>query len=439
MRRLLPGGVLLLFFIVSCAPKAPTPTSVQRTPERDKAEEVVALSTSWVPENIHLSCATGDCPPQVGLLIFARPTEENRVNLKRCTASLIGADRILTSGHCDGLPAQGYFVMNTASGRQVRKITGLIYKNYSPGTGGTERHAPDVAVFQLDRPVEGVEPLRLASGQAVPYSSLTGYVINAEDESLLRFRIDRIECRVHRHEVSFPFDVEESPDLITAFDCVAEKGNSGAPLFAPGHPTEVQAIEQAIGLGAADAASEDKDKPAYERHPLILATNARCLDVAGSHRPETCARVDRDAIESRVLSAEQDAQERLRSRPVPDSAAAKVFKFEAVPFELRGNGATEQRFEVFYRPVCRLTREAPAEIVFPSESVSVTLDEWARPHFRGTDVRLSRGRITAVHDDRIYTVEVEWGAPFGALTHEEEHPRHKWGARFSIDIPACAR
>ncbi|MGZ3724106.1 MAG: hypothetical protein ACXVA9_14280, partial [Bdellovibrionales bacterium] len=81
-------------------------------------------NSDWLPNQVSLTCALSACPPQVGVLIFATPTTDAKVDIWRCTAFLIDGDKIMSNGHCDlSDQAEGYFVTRTdMPEKTVRKI-----------------------------------------------------------------------------------------------------------------------------------------------------------------------------------------------------------------------------------------------------------------------------------------------------------------------------
>lgn len=277
--------------------------------------------TEWVAQKSELACAPGiSCPPQVGVLLFVFPLRGNTYPIKKCTAFVIGQQRIASNGHCDYTGrAQGYFITAQPT-RQVRKIIEVSAKAFTPSADGeTESGRPDFAFFELDRPV-GVRPLEFASVNDPLYDKLIGFVVNGTGN---KFVIERVECAARRHESYFPFDLGENPDVLTIFGCATRKGNSGAPFFAAGSG-KVEAINQGVSDPEAIARRvrevERRQPFNYERHWIVKATNARCL-----YAPKgACTVADHETANRRFVEMQRRAWAARRGQPFDFNEWAEV-------------------------------------------------------------------------------------------------------------------
>ena len=90
------------------------------------------------------------------------------VRLYACSAALIAPDRLLTAGHCVASARPGANTVRIAGARYTitRWARDLRYPQDERTEASSRPFDPphDAAVLELDRPVTGVKPLRLASG-----------------------------------------------------------------------------------------------------------------------------------------------------------------------------------------------------------------------------------------------------------------------------------
>jgi hypothetical protein len=280
------------------------PASVQQKPAPGGTGFV-----DWTPANVEITCAQGtDCPPQAGLLIFVAPAVKGRHSVHKCTAFLTAPAQIMSNGHCDfSKNSTGYFVtaLSAPGGRQIRKVVSVQAKKYTQHSKGPELDSgrPDAAVFNLDSPLS-LAPLQLANLRDPQYQHLVGFVLNSETNE--KYSLVRIDCTVRRHEALFPFNPSENPDVLTAFNCFARRGNSGGPLFAP-DSWKVQAIVQGGGdpskLASQVLAEFNRPLHVYERHWTIKATNVRCLDAP----PGVCTKASLEETAARFAAHQRRA------------------------------------------------------------------------------------------------------------------------------------
>ena len=290
------------------------------------------LVTDWVPEKIKIRCAKDiTCPPQVGLLIFVFPEAEGVHKIRKCTAFQMGPMQIMSNGHCDfSAQAQGYFITALTSpvGRQVRKITRLIAKKFTPHRNTArpdlDSGRPDVATFELDEPIPQTS-LALATLNDPPFQKLVGFVLNPAPNN--HFVIDRVDCDVRRHEAFFPYNFSDNPDVLTVYNCATRKGNSGGPFFAPG-----SAKVQAIGSGSSDPADNQRrlNRPLrnFENHGSVRATHARCLEAPSG----ACTQVDENSHSSRFTELQRKtSQERGDGGELEFNEWAEILPTRRVP------------------------------------------------------------------------------------------------------------
>ncbi len=402
--------LLTLFLVLSACGKG-GPKSNPETPSN-------FVPSDWSPEHIELSCNVKDgCPEQVGLLIFTFPEQGNRVRYRKCTAFLSAENQITSNGHCDHadtIGAQGYFV---ATGKISRKITRRIFKLYTPGASANEEsERPDVAIFELDQAIAAFAPLKFAQVGQPKYDKLVGFVAN-NGKSASHYVIDKVECVVRRHEALFPYSISENPDVITAFGCSTVRGNSGAPLFAPGK-VHVQAVLQGVS----------------KSNRSVTATNVRCLGAPA----KTCLAVEKGQNQARFHNMQLQAVEALKNR-APSRGHTAGIRYKASVFQLvNPPGSGDLRFEIFYQPLCREQDVRPPRIFVPIEQVTLTFNEWGELTTESLEPRSARFELGRVHGESV-EVRTEWPAPFGELLNAGQHPRRTWGRSFSIDLPRCPR
>ncbi len=418
------------------------------------------VQSEWRPESVSLICRKGECPEQIGVLVFASPKVGGAYKLERCTASLIDSDKILSNGHCDFFATgAGYFIMRTdAKARVVRKITKVLYKTFTPGPTRSDGKPvssgrPDVAVFQLESGISGISPLVLASGKlTTKIQELDAFVVNDRLSNAERAQvsmddnrpsnsfdlaIDEIRCLVHRHEATFPFELNERPDMISSFDCKPVEGNSGSPMF-PAGSRVVEALLQG-GIDGDTAAElilteQQRKANAYELHSNALATNLRCQSIFAKADP--CLVVDEATMSQRFVDKQTELLTTLNARPVPRAEGYQT-RFRADVFQLQTPAdSQDMEFELLYRPKCRISDVDLKTILYPSSHVKMTFDKWAAPNLVDLEVENSRGTVLRRSGQR-FQGKVEWSAPFGAFPEGVVDPRIQLGPDFSFALPVC--
>ena len=403
-------------------------------PGADIEVPVSVVKNDWEPTNINIFCGSKRCPEGVGVLLFAGKRTATSIPVVRCTAFLIQSDRIVSNGHCDHFSTQtGYFLLRGRAGKTVvRHISGVLYKAFTENPKDSRKTSgrPDVLVLQLDKPIEGVDPMPLNTVAATPFEPLTAYVSNEKPtDHGMDYVIEERVCNYHRHEAYLPFAAAESPDVLRAFDCDIVGGNSGSPLV--GSSGLVEAIVQ-----AGEAAPGGDPRMEYEKHQTMTGTNLRCLDFLGGNS-QACLVADEVEINRRFAEAQKQAWGQLEKLEVPDPATYET-GFEAYAFQLKtAAGDFHYQFEVIYKPSCRKGGEL-SKMIFPSRHLKMTFDEWAVPGFTALELRSSPATVTA-HQGDLYEVEVAWAYPFLEHMKPELDLRRRFGPRFSIALPPCAR
>lgn len=384
----------------------------------------------WSPESFHLTCENGSCPAQVGLIVFVFPLKGEAYPIKKCTGFLAqDASTIYSNGHCDFTEdAVGYFITadSAPGGRQVIPIRRNVKKKFTAGLKRGDENEdslrPDMAIFQLDRPVEGMTALEFAAMGDPSPKELIGYVVNGSEKDG-KFSIQKISCMVHRHEAFFPFSLSEGPDVIKAYGCASHKTNSGSPLFAPGREDRVEAIVQSNTL---------TDSRVFGRMPSIVATNARCFQ-DGSR----CFVSNFNLAEEKFRKMNRDRVAQLAERPAPDAGTNGV-RYEVLVYPIAKPLTEDQEFEIFYKPVCRTTDQIPSTLAMLSEHVTLRYDEWASLRVENGDLKSSEFKVEPVRDQFV-KLDGQWFNGFAPLQEPNKHPRALWGTSFPFELPKCLR
>lgn len=395
------------------------------------------VPSGWSPEQIDLRCTVREgCPQQVALFLNIFPEVNGRIPITKCSAFLSAPNQITSNGHCDQSKsgARSYVIFQHGVSRRISRV---VFKRLVPGSSpDKESGRPDVGIYELADPIHDFPPLIYASVGEADYTRLVGYVVNPGD-SPIKFSIDKVECHIRRHEAIFPFSIQENPDVISAFGCSTRRGNSGAPMFAPGRG-QVQAMLQGYGdpekIGEEVRRKSGRELQIFERHHRVTATNLRCL----SNTPVSCASTDVQQIQTRFTNLQVRAGAELQMRE-PPSGHTRGVRYKAIPFQFKDvAGNSDLTFEIFYQPQCFEGDQIPGRISVPLEHVNFGFNEWAEITLKSLGVRpaqfeLGRWRGAAVE------VRTQWPAAFGELSDAQNHPRRTWGNLFSIDLPRCAR
>lgn len=394
------------------------------------------VGSGWSPEQIEIECAAKQgCPQQVGLLIFVFPEQDGKIPFSKCTAFLNAANQITSNGHCDrtGTDAKGYFVMMGPE-KQVRQITRTVIKLHTPGERRSrESGRPDVALYELNEPIRTVAPLTFAGLKDPQYDKLIGFVINnGRDAS--HYSVDQVTCQVRRHEALFPYDLKENPDVVTAFQCGTNRGNSGGPAFAPGLASVQGVLQATSGRERKRQVVREKlnrELYAHEQHDTVTITNLRCMGAPSG----ACVAVDLGQTQTRFSAMQTRAVQKMSQRGAPASASGGV-RYQAIAFQTIN--VAELKFEVFHQPVCVEAGEKPKKITAPLEFMDLAFNEWGELNPRVLETRMAYLNLKSGGGPR-FEVTAEWPESFAPLVNSEQHPRRIWGRAFSVDLPPCPR
>ena len=151
------------------------------------------VGLGWSPQNVRISCPSGDCPDATGALIIGRRTY-NGYWIGRCTATLIAPDTIITNAHCDddfGDLRYAWFI--TRHG--ISNVTAKTYE-YIGAVSGIDR---DLAIFKLGRAMPG-HPKSIARKIPARMDRLIAYVIDQSygDDDFTSLDLNKRSCRVDR-------------------------------------------------------------------------------------------------------------------------------------------------------------------------------------------------------------------------------------------------
>ena len=426
--RLILNALSLVAVLTACAAdkKISAGAGIQ---SRAQGPQIEYVDGGWTPARLKLECRGPHCRPAVGLLVGSRRMSATQIELRRCTATLIAPDRVLTSAHCviDGI--ETHFVLTSG----MHKIAKVEWQTAVAPADPDQ--APDLAVLKLQVPIDDVTPLRPAVGDKPNYRSLTALVVNATADRDT-FRVDPLTCAVRRHERVYPFDVRENPDLIYGFDCTVVQGNSGGPMVAEGD--EVQAVVQATVDPAQVAALIPGPARASNKHWIAIATNARCFPLDGQTQPAACVRVTIPEINLRAGHILTKSWDNILKVGDLERASFPT-EMKTVHLRLRDKIDGLEAIETTEDPVCiRANVNELTEVKFSSQLVVRDQDEWARPKNVVKDRRVTVGRVVA-RDRDVYRIEITWPPPYGPLESPDQHPSVRRGSPFNIELPRCPR
>ncbi len=391
------------------------------------------VSEVWSPENVILECAAGTCPAQVGLLIFVQPSRPGFVNVNRCTAFLIRSDAIMSNSHCDySNNREGFFVTQMKGANHFRRIKNVSFRKFTAGVGESHSGRPDAAIFELESALP-LQPLQLAKAGDPHPEQLVAYVVNdgaaaKPGEPTQSYILERRECQLRRHEFIFPFDVDENPDVLMAFGCKTQGGNSGSPLFAKGSWRV-----EAVYFGSQDPAevailtrkNSGREPFHFEKDWVYMATNVRCLELPG-YLPSECLEVTPQQANARFNRLVESTLAGFQTRRAGLKGNA---------FELVGNTPPTTSYEIFYRPKC--VRSEARELDYIFEVAELSFSRWAEPIVTFSSEQVAHAKILR-RKGREATVQVDWPNYSGRLKYPQNDVRKAWGSRFSIELERCS-
>ncbi|MGZ3722449.1 MAG: hypothetical protein ACXVA9_05940, partial [Bdellovibrionales bacterium] len=326
-----------------------------------------------------------------------------------------------------------------------RKIGKRLFKDFVLGPQPDPKKEPvlsgrpDIVIYQLESPITNIQPLHLATGAPRTYSTLTAIVANAvPGKDSLTMTIGQLKCNMHRHERDFPFELSEAPDVLTAFDCEGEKGNSGSPLFA-----EKSLDVEAIMEGAKDLneiakkirETEGRALLPFESRKSIEVSNLRCMNYPSAPAAKCLAVTDAE-MQKRFSGMVKATIDSLSKRTLSNASAFET-GFRNYNFELRTPAQTPGgEFELMYFPSCRISASLKSFVV-PSEHLRIDFDEWAKPKITSLQVNQSAGVIKYQNSSGV-SGDMNWTAPFGTFVQPENDLRTQVGKTFSFALPPCA-
>lgn len=190
-----------------------------------------SAAAAALPE-VKVACADGACPSSVGVLYHAGDGAP-----QRCTAALVGSDRVLTAGHClprgrraEGDSCDAVFVAFPASGRfpgELRRCARVLGATQvdDPAT-----LTPDFAIVSLDRPTArpafALDPAPLAPGTVVTVVASTP---DPQDATVHALRSRR--CLVDGADAPASVLGPRAHAVSWLGLCPIRPGNSGAPVL----------------------------------------------------------------------------------------------------------------------------------------------------------------------------------------------------------------
>ena len=426
MRAAISISILAALALSGCTPHSNG--DVQAVALEGLEPGITAADASWTPDQMSVICGEDECPEALGLLVFPGNVRDSRILISRCTAFATGSHEIRTAGHCDQLgKGPGYFVrVNRPISEPVKRVTRLLEKKYTLSVGaktGSDLASgfPDYATFEIDSDLEGVTPLSVTAANDLRSKIFYLYVTRPLEKASilerqgLEFEVKRLRCDHRRDSDLFPYAFGEEVDVVFAFGCNSRAGDSGAPM-----------ISMATGRVEASLIgqfSDSKGRPAGSAGSNFRCFNSRCL------------RNDAETRQEHVLNAYQKLVDLLaNARP---RLSDPVVKYQTVRLQLVDRQPV--KYEVIFLPKCRRDPVSSSEVIFPFELFAVTDTETGDHAWE----RLKSTQIKAVVErqegDRFQVNVGQWPEDFDDILRSEDHPRVRWGARFSIDLPVCAR
>ena len=213
----------------------------------------------------------GNYPFMVALLDKRKPGGAFQEQF--CGGTLIDKDSVLTAAHClyrrgvydRGIELRvvvGRTALNQNRGqlRSVPRPHRFIHPRYNGNEGG---YVYDAAVINLERPVRGIKPIKLATARQNNLEK-PGRILRAAGWGVVRQRpgpFDVFPVRMHEVSVSVVSDsrakrsyqslgLKYSPSLMVAAGKKGKGvcfGDSGGPLFDPGSRTQVGITSAGVG------------------------------------------------------------------------------------------------------------------------------------------------------------------------------------------------
>ena len=243
-------------------------------------QDNVTIVPHWSPNDVKVSCPSGDCPQGVGAIVFVENMDDG-YKVGRCTATLIAPDQVLTNSHCGkDLDYQAaYFFTRVNSQTVFYTLQDRIFdrqdityaKGPDVGMGG------DLSIFSLKQSVNSLQPRKVSRRIPADMSQLVAYVIN-EDGSTKNFTdlsLDRLACSTVAHEATHSGGVNDLA-LGLLLECSIVAGNSGSPVFTAGNFSEVQVVVNS-GVDASTL---------WGSESFGFGNRVQCMDIPGQPTPE---------------------------------------------------------------------------------------------------------------------------------------------------------
>lgn len=231
-------SVLLLTACAAAAPRSPT--SIEGHVARPADGVTIAVEGSAPPAAaLHLHCAATHegCAASVGL--YVRPHGDA---LERCTAALIGPDRVLTASHClesagrhAGASCRGAWVAFPANGRRGMEWAPCEAVLAADPVEDESVMRRDVAVLRLARPITRpivpVDPRPPEEGSIVTVVAVRPHPLYPTQHE-----VSSRLCRVATRQSAVDTFGAEAERVGWLTDCPSHPGNSGSPILdARGH------------------------------------------------------------------------------------------------------------------------------------------------------------------------------------------------------------
>lgn len=269
-----------------------------------RQDDKVKVSDGWRPEQVTITCPTGDCPQGIGVLVFLKTTDYGwyRVrSMSRCTATLISSTSVLTNSHCGRMENgydEAYFIANRPGGSpQVARVGALVF-DHSTRSIGIDR---DISIFNLNVAMAAA-PRSISRHIPEHMEEMVAFVINEGYSSdHTAFVLDKRVCRTEKRVSLYAAGVDDKKVGLALFDCDIQRGNSGSGVYTKDDFTHIQALLNSVyayssaagnTIGRLRALFIDEG-PAYLSGQHAMAERIHCLDVPGFPAPlEKCAMAD---------------------------------------------------------------------------------------------------------------------------------------------------
>lgn len=389
---------------------------------------ITSADPSWTPDQMSIVCGEESCPDAVGLVVFPGAATRNGILIDRCTAFATGPREIRTAAHCDKTGQRtGYFLrVGRPITEPAKRIVRLIERKYVPPKNakpGSDRASgfPDYATYEIDSDLDGITPLTVAAANdlrtKISYLYVTRPIIPASTKFRqgLEFEVKRLQCAHRKDPKLYPFEAKEEVDVVYAFDCHPQPGDSGAPL-----------ISLATGHVEGSSIGEFEDEKMQAAGSAI--SNFRCFQ-------SSCVHNDSSTRADRILKTYQKLVDSLAN--VRPRLGDPAVNYQTVRLQLIDKNPV--KYEVIFIPKCRRDSTTPKEVVLPYELLAISDNGLGDNVWKRLQYTQIKAAVERQDGDRFQVNVGQWPADFEELLRSESHPRVRWGTRFSIDLPICAR